>query len=329
MRRREFISLLGSAAFALPLTSRPAAARMPVIGVLMGLSENNPEHRSFFNAFIDELAKLGWNDGRTARIEQRWTNGDNKRISALATELIALRPDVILSSTTPVTAALHRETSTIPIVFMLVSDPVGAGLVASLPRPGGNITGYSESDPALGGKWLSLLREAVPRLKRVAVMFNPDTAPGQGKFFTTSFDAAARSVAIEPVVLPVRTDAEIEAGIVSLGEKGGGLVMGDDIFMAVHYRTVISATARNNVPAISFTPQFAKDGGLMSYNSVIINQVRGAAGYIDRVLHGEKPNGLPVQAPTKFELIINLKAAKALSLTIPPTLLAIADEVIE
>ena len=159
------------------------------------------------------------------------------------------------------TTALHRETSTIPIVFTLVSDPVGAGFVAGLPRPGGNITGFSESDPALGGKWLSLLREAVPGLKRVATMFNPDTAPGHGRFFMPSFEAAARSLAIEPVALPVRSDAEMEAAIAALGRERGGLVIGDDIFMAVHYRTAISATARNNVPAIAFTPQFGKDGG--------------------------------------------------------------------
>lgn len=331
MRRREFISLLGGGAVALPLAARAVAAGVPVIGALMGLSENNPEVRSFFGAFIDELTRLGWKDGHTVRIEQRWTNADNKRGGAFAAELVALKPGVILSATTPATAALRRETSTIPIVFTVVSDPVGAGFVASLPRPGGNMTGFSQTDAALGGKWLNLLREVAPGLKRVALTFNPDTASGQGKFFMTSFEVAARSLAVEPVVLPVRTDAEIEAGIAALGREGGGLVIEDDAFMEVHYRTTISATARNNVPAIAFTSLFAKDGGLMSYSTStgIIEQYRDAARYVDRILRGEKPGELPVQTPTKFELTINLKTAKALGLTIPTLLLTTADEVIE
>ncbi|MGC2834694.1 MAG: ABC transporter substrate-binding protein [Methylocella sp.] len=328
MKRRDFI-VAGGATVAWPLAAGARQPAMPVIGVLLGMSESNPEHRSFFDAFIEELTRLGWKDGRTARIEQRWANADSTRRGAFTTELVALRPDVILSSSTPVTAALQRETSIIPIVFTLVSDPVGAGFVASLPRPGGNITGFSESDPALGGKWLSLLREAVPGLKRVATMFNPDTAPGHGRFFMPSFEAAAHSLAIEPVALPVRSDAEMEAGIAALGRERGGLVIGDDIFMAVHYRTALSATARNNVPAIAFTPQFGKDGGLMAYNSVITDQFRGAAGYVGRILHGEKPSDLPVQMPAKFSMIINLKTAKAFGLNISPGLLATADEVIE
>ena len=203
------------------------------------------------------------------------------------------------------TAVLHRETSTIPIVFTLVSDPLGAGFVAGLPRPGGNITGFTQSDPALGGKWLSLLKEAVPSLKRVATMFNPDTAPGRGSFFMASFEAAARSLAIEPVALPVRSDAEMEAGIATLGPEQG-LILTDDL-LALHYRTAIAATARYKVPAISFSPQFAKDGGLMAYNSIITDQFRGAAGYVGRILQGQKPSDLPVQMSTKFEMVINLK----------------------
>jgi putative ABC transport system substrate-binding protein len=271
---------------------------------------------------------LGWKDGRTARIEQRWTNADNKRTSAFAAELVALRPDVILSSSTPVTATLRRETSAIPIVFTVVSDPLGSGFVSGLARPFGNITGFTQSDPALGGKWLSLLREAVPGLKRAAAMFNPDTAPGHGSFFMASFEAAARSLAIEPVTLPVRSDAEIEAGIATLGPEQG-LIMTDDSFLAVHYRTAIAATARYKVPAISFTPQFANDGGLMAYNSIVADQFRGAAGYVGRILHGEKPSDLPVQMPTKFGMVINLKTAKALGINVPLGLLNAADDVIE
>ena len=329
MRRREFIALLGSAAFALPLTSRAAVASVPVIGVLMGLSENNAEHRSFFDAFIDELTKLGWKDGRTVRIEQRWTNADKAKVGAFAAELVALKPDVILSATTPVTAALRRQIGTIPIVFTVVSDPVGAGFAASLPHPGANMTGFTQTDAALGGKWLGLLKEAAPGLKRVAMIFNPDTAPGQGKFYKASFEAAARSLAVEPAVLPVRTDAEIEAAIAALGRERAGLVLMDDSFMAVHYRTAISATVQNNVPTIAFTTLFAKDGGLMAYESGIVEQFRDAAKYVDRILHGEKPSDLPVQTPTKFEFVINLKTAKAFGLSISPGLLATADEVID
>jgi len=226
-------------------------------------------------------------------------------------------------------AASHRETSTIPIVFTIVSDPVGAGFVASLRRPGGNMTGFSQTDAALGGKWLSLLKEAVPGLKRAGLMFNPETAPGQGKFFMTSVEAAANSLAVEPIVLPVHSDTEIEAGIAVLGREGGGLVMTDDSFMAVHYRAAIFAAARHSVPAISFTAQFAKDGGLMSYAASITDQFRGAARYVDRILHGEKPKDLPVQTPSKFATIINLKTANALGLTIPHNLLVFADDVIE
>ncbi len=327
MRRRQFLTFLGTSA-ALPFAARAQQSdRVRRIGVLIGLSEDNSENRSFLDAFIDELAKLGWKDGRTVRIEQRWSKADNKRTSAFATELIALQPDVILSATTPAAAALRRET--IPIVFTIVSDPLGAGFAASLPRPAGNMTGFTESDAALGGKWLSLLKQAAPGLQRVATMFNPDTAPAQGKFFMASFEAAARSLAIEPVVLPVRSDAEIEAGIATLGRERGGLMMGDDSFIVVHYRTVISATVRNNVPAICFTTQFAKDGGLIAYQSDILGQFRSAASYVDRILRGEKAGDLPVQTPTKFELTINLKTAKAIGLTIPALLLTTADEVIE
>jgi putative tryptophan/tyrosine transport system substrate-binding protein len=328
MKRRDFI-FAGGAMAAWPLVAGAQEPALPVIGVLFGLSDSNPEHRSFFEAFIDELTRLGWTDRRAVRIEQRWTNADNKRTSAFAAELVALRPDVILTATTPAAAASHRETSTIPIVFTIVSDPVGAGFVASLRRPGGNMTGFTQTDAALGGKWLSLLKEAVPGLKRAGLMFNPETAPGQGKFFMTSIEAAANSLAVEPVVLPVHSDTEIEAGIAVLGREGGGLVMTDDSFMAVHYRTAIFAAARHNVPAISFTAQFAKDGGLMSYATSITDQFRGAAGYVDRILHGEKPKDLPVQTPTKFATIINLKTANALGLTIPHDLLVLADDVIE
>ena len=247
-----------------------------------------------------------------------------------AKELVELRPDVILAGTTPVTAALQRETSTIPIVFVLVSDPVGAGFVAGLPRPGGNITGFTNIEAAFGGKWLEMLKEIAPRVRRVAIMFNPDTAPGGGAYFLDPFEAAARSLAVEPITSRVRSDAEIEAVIASLGREQAGLVIMANSFMQVHQGTVISLAARNNVPAIGADlPIFAREGGLISYGSNFSDIFRRAAPYVDRILRGANPGDLPVQAPTKYELVINLKTAKALGLDVPLSLQQRADEVIE
>ena len=236
MRRRQFILLFCRAAITLPrvaLAQKPDRVRR--IGVLMGISESDPENRGWVATFVEELARLGWIDGRNARIERRWTNADIKRTSALAKELLAGPPDVILAVSTPATAALHRETSIVPIVFVPVSDPVGAGFVASLARPGGNITGFMNADGGLGGKWLGLLKEIAPGIKRAGILFNPDTAPGGGDFYLGSFEAAARALAVEPVTMRVRSDAEIEAAIAALGRERAGLVMMDDSFMAVHY----------------------------------------------------------------------------------------------
>ena len=330
MRRRQFILLFCGAAITLPrvaLAQKPDGVRG--IGVLMGLSESDPEARGWVATFVEELARLGWIDGRNARIERRWTNADIKRTSALAKELLAGPPDVILAVSTPVTAALHRETSIVPIVFAPVHDPVGAGFVASLARPGGNITGFTQTDAGLGGKWLGLLKEIAPGIKRAGILFNPDTAPGGEDFFLGSFEAAARALAVEPVTMRVRSDAEIEAAIAALGREPAGLVMMDEAFVAVHQATVISSSARNNVPAINQTPGFVRDGGLISYGADFTDLFRRAAGYVDRILRGEKPADLPVQTPTKFLTAINLKTAKALGLDVPAELLAMADEVIE
>jgi putative ABC transport system substrate-binding protein len=299
------------------------------VGVLLGFSESNLEHRAFINAFAEEMARLGWVEGRNVRVEQRWTNADKNRAQPFAAELVASQPDVILCSTTPVTAALHQATSTVPVVFTTVSDPVGAGFVAGLSHPGGNMTGFIHTDAALGEKWVSLLKEIAPAIKRVAIMFNRDTAPGRGSLFLGSFEAGARSLAVEAATLPVRSDAEIETAISALGRDRTGVVLMDDSFMAVHYPAVITAAARNSVPAISVVAQFVRDGGLISYDTNVTDQFRGAAGYVDRILRGAKPADLPVQTPTKFIVSINLKTAKALGLTIPPELLATADEVIE
>jgi len=235
---------------------------------------------------------------------------------------------VILASTTPATAALHRGTSTIPIVFAIVADPVSAGFVAGLPHPGGNITGFMHSDARLGGKWVGLLKEVASGIKRVGIMFNPDTAPGGGSLYLGSFVAAARSLGVEPVAMRVRSDTEIETAITALGREQAGLVAMDDSFVVVHHGTIISSAARNNVPAI-YADGFVRDGGLISYTPSFADLFVGAAGYVDRILRGEKPTDLPVQTPTKFETAINLKTAKALGLNVPVNLLATADEVVE
>ena len=334
MQRRKFIAAIvntiaAAPAFGLRLASAQQAEKVSRVGVLMGLSESNPEHRNLLAASLEELARLGWVDGLTARIEQRWTDGDLKRASAFARELVAAQPDVILASPTPVTAALHRETTTVPIVFATVSDPIGAGFVAGLPHPGGNITGFTHVDPALGGKWLGLLKEIAPGIKRAGIMFNPDTAPAAGNFFLGSFEAAARLLAIDPVKMPVRSDGEIETAVAGLGSEQAGVVVTANSFTFIHFGTIISSTTRHNVPAIFETQQLAKEGGLISYGADLPDIFRRAASYVDRILRGEKPADLPVQAPIKFELTINLKTARALSIDVPPRLLAIADEVIE
>ena len=331
MKRREFITLVGGGVAAWPLAARAQQVeRMRRIGVLMAFDENDPKAKGWLSNFTQGLAELGWTDGHTARMDVRWAAGSVDRMRTFAKELVEREPDVIVASTTPVTAALQRETRTIPIVFVIVSDPVGAGFVAGLARPGGNITGFTNVEAALGGKWLEMLKEIAPRVERVAIMFNPDTAPGGGAYFLEPFEAAARSLAAEPITARVRNDAEIEAAITSLGREQAGLVIMPDSFMQVHQGTVISLTARNNVPAIGADlPGFAKEGGLLSYGANFPDIFRRAASYVDRILRGANPGDLPVQAPTKWELVINLKTAKALGLDVPPTLLATADEIIE
>jgi putative ABC transport system substrate-binding protein len=258
----------------------------------------------------------------------RWYCDDTNRIRALAQELVGLQPDIILVTTTPGTAALQRETRTIPIVFASVADPVASGIVARLNQPSGNITGFAFLEPSLGGKWLELLSETAPGLKRAAIMFNPDTAPVSA--YMSSLETAARSLKAGPIIAPVHSDVEIETAINALGrEPGGGLVAMPDIFMTAHRAPIISAAARNNVPAVYNSSYWARDGGLLSYGSDQVDLFRRAASYVDRILRGEKPGDLPVQLPTKFEMVLNLKTAKALGLAVPPSILLRADEVIE
>jgi putative tryptophan/tyrosine transport system substrate-binding protein len=332
MRRREFIAALGGATVAWPLT---AGAQQPVrirrIAVLMSFAESDAHGVANLSELARGLRELGWIDGRNVQMEVRWWgSGDIARIQILVKELVDMRPDVIVSHGTPVTAAFHRETRKIPIVFVSPADPVGDGFVASLPHPGGNLTGFIFTEGAIAGKWLELLVEIAPRIRRAAIMFNPDTAPGHGSFYLPFFEATARSLKLEPITVPVHSDSDIKTNTGSLGRKpGGGLVAMGDPFMLAHRAPMISAAARNSVPAISFNAVFPRDGGLLSYGPDLGDMFHRAASYVDRILHGSKPAELPVQVPEKFELVINKKTAKALGLDVPTDLLAIANEVIE
>src|SRR5215469_11345301 len=308
MRRRDFIALVGGAA-AWPVAARAQLPQqMRRIGVLMGWNETDREAQSNLAAFVRELQQLGWTDGRNVRIDYRWSNGDVNRMQMFAKELADLAPAAILAHTTPVTAALQQETRTIPIVFVIVSDPVGEGFVAGLSRPGGNITGFIHTEGEFAGKLLELLTEIAPTVKRAAIMFNPDTAPGRGSYYLPSFETAARSFRLEATAAPVRTDAEIQATVAMLGrEEGSGLVAMPDGFTLVHRAPMILQAARNKIPAVYWNAIMARDGGLLSYGPDTSDIFRRAAPYFDRILRGEKPGVLPVQAPTKFELVINLK----------------------
>jgi putative tryptophan/tyrosine transport system substrate-binding protein len=328
MRRREFIAGLGSAAAWPPAARAQQPERMQRIGVLLGTDENDPVGKLRLSAFTQALGDLGWTDGRNVRMDLRWFGDDINRIRALAQELAGLQPDIILVNSTPATVALQRETRTIPIVFVGVTDPVASGIVARLDRPGGNVTGFANWEAPLAGKWLELLSEIVPGLKRAAIMFNPDTAPASA--YMPSLETAARSLKVVPIIAPVRSDAEIEAAVIALGrEPGVGLVVLVDAFTLVHRVPIILAAARNNVPAVYYQSDFVSDGGLLSYGPDPLDSNRRAALYVDRILRGEKPSDLPVQFPTKLEMAVNLKTAKALGLTVPQSILLRADEVIE
>jgi putative ABC transport system substrate-binding protein len=327
MNRRETITLLGGAA-AWPLAARAQRGdRVRRIGVLVGFDENDPDGKLRYSAITQVLAGLGWTDGRNVRIDLRWAGDDNNRIRALAQELVGSQPDIIVTGAIPVTAAVQRETRTIPIVFVTGGDPVAGGLVLRLDRPGGNVTGFALYEASLGGKWLELLSEIAPGLKRAAIMFNPDT--NAVSVYRPSFETAARSLKVVPITAPVHSDAEIETAITALGrEPGGGLVVPGG-FTLTHRASIISAAARNNVPAVYARSEFVRDGGLLSYGPDPVDNWRRAASYVDRILRGEKPGDLPVQFPTKFEMVVNRKTATALGLTVPNSILVRADEVID
>jgi putative tryptophan/tyrosine transport system substrate-binding protein len=331
VRRRHFLKLLGSAV-TWPLIShaqQPDRARL--IGVLMSVEESDPEGKAELFRFKQGLAESGWTDGRNLRMEVRWGGGDVDRTQTFAKELVALRPDVILAEGTPGTAAVQRETRTIPVVFVIVADPVGPGFVAGLSHPGGNITGFINSEAAIGAKMLELLREIAPAVKRIALIFNPDTAPGRGSYYLRDFEAAARSSNLRSIAAEARSDADIESVVTSLGgEPRGGLVVTPDYFMFNHTEQIVQQAARNNVPTVfPWKSVVVKQDGLLSYGPDLVDIVRRSVPYVDKILRGAKPADLPVQVPVKFEMAVNVKTAKALGLAVPPSILLRADEVLE
>jgi putative ABC transport system substrate-binding protein len=329
LRRREFIAGLGGAAVGWPLAARAQQGdRVRRIGVLVGFDENDPEGKLRYSAFTQALAGLGWTDGRNVRMDLRGAGGDTNRMRALAQELVGLQPDIIVTNGAAAIVALQRETRTIPIVFLGATDPVATGLVPRLNRPSGNVTGFGTLEASLGGKWLQLLSEIASGLKRAVIMFNPDTAPASA--YMPSLETTARSLKVVPIIAPVHSDVEIETAINALGrEPGGGLVVMPDVSTLVHRASIISAATRNNVPAVYGLSYFVREGGLLSYGPDPVDNFRRAASYVDRILRGEKPGDLPVQFPSKFEMVLNRKTAKTLGLEVPPSILLRADEVIE
>jgi len=330
MRRRDFISLFGSAAVVWPrlVCAQQAGERMRRIGVLMNTTADDPEGQARIAAFHQGLQEWGWTLGRNARVDVRWGAIDADNSRRYAAELVALAPDVILAAASAAIGALQQTTRTVPIVFVTVIDPVGAGFVEGLARPGGNATGFMQFEYSLSGKWLDLLKEIAPSVARAAVLRDPAVGSGTGQY--AIIQVVAQSLGVELRPMDVRDPGEIERAIVAFAQvPNGGLITVGAPSAAVHRNLIIALAARNKLPAIYPFRLFATDGGLISYGPDSIDPYRRAASYVDRILKGEKPADLPVQAPTKYELVINLKTAKALGLTVPDALLARADEVIE
>jgi putative ABC transport system substrate-binding protein len=328
MNRREIIAGLGGAAAWPTLARAQQGDRLRRIGLLMSGDENDPIYKPILSAFTQALADLGWTVGRNVRMDLRWGGGDINRLPALAQEIVGQQPDIIATGTSQATIALQRETRTIPIVFAGVGDPVASGIVARVDRPSGNITGFAAFEPSLGGKWLELLSEIAPSVKRVAIIANPDNT--NNSLHIPSFETAARSLKVAPITAPVHSDAEIKTAITALGrEPGGGLVVMADFLTIKHRAPLIMAAAQNNVPAVYALSEFVKDGGLLSYGPDPVDNYRRAATYVDRILRGVTPGVLPVQFPVKYEMVVNLKTAKSLGLTVPQSIFLRADEVIE
>ena len=330
--RREFITLLGGAATAWPLAARgQQGERIRRIGLLSGNAREDVQSPPSIAAFTKGLQALGWTDGQNLKIEYRWSAGNLDLMKEYARELVALKLDLIVAHTTQVVAALRQETTTIPIVFVIVSDPVGSGFVNSLANPGGNITGFINIESSLGGKWVELLKEVAPRTTHAAIIFNPETAP-YAEYYRQPFETAARSFGIKPTAAAVRSAAEIEQALVAVGaQAGGGLVIMPDIFLgrSDNLNLIVSLAARQHLPAIYPYRFMAAAGGLLSYGIDNRDLFGRASTYVDRILKGAKPANLPVQLPTKFEFVINLKTAKALGLEMPLRFQQLADEVIE
>ena len=330
IERRRFLATLGSAVV-WPLAARAQQPRDRTrqIGVLMAYAESDSEAQAWIAAFREGLQRLRWTEGRDIRLDICWATGEREAIERFAKELVARRPELILASTTPATTALLQQTRTIPIVFALVSDPVGSGFVASFPRPGGNVTGFTTMEPTMAGKWLELLKEIAPRVARVAFLYNPASAP-YVDFYLNPFKAAAQSFAVEVIASPVHTASELDSIVAAQArEPNGGVLLWSDAFMSAHRAEIASLLAHYHLPAVSPFRIFTEAGALVSYGSDPADNFRRSASYVDRILKGEKPSELPVQAPVKFEMVINLKTAKFLGLDVPVHLQQRADEVIE
>jgi len=329
IRRRELIAALGGVA-AWPLAARAQQAeQIRRIAMLSGLTASDPEAQARLAAFHQGLKEVGWTAGRNLRIDFRWSSGDTAETRTLARELVELKPELIIGMTTPAVAALVKETKTIPIVFAGIVDPVGRGFVSNMARPGGNVTGILNFEFSMGGKWLETLKQIAPAVRRVALLFNPETAPFAPSFVRV-IENSATSFAVEPTADSVYDTAQLERVMTDLAAKpGGGLIVLPDVFTVGHRDLIIGLAARHRVPAVYPLRAFAVSGGLISDSGDTSDILRRTASYVDRILKGAKPDDLPVQSPTKFELVINLKTAKSLGLEIPPMLLARADEVIE
>jgi ABC-type uncharacterized transport system substrate-binding protein len=328
MKRREFVTVVGSAA-AWPLATSAQQPVMPVVGLLMMYAETDTRGQSFAAAFRDGLNRLGWTEGRNLKLEYRWATSDPERIERSAKELVVSQPDLIVSSSAPTTAMLLKQTRTIPIIFGNLTDPVGSGFVESLSKPGGNITGFINVEPAMTGRWLELLKTVAPHVTRVAALFNPDAAPYIGSYLD-ALNTAAASFAVTATPAPVRGRSELEAVIAAqASDPNSGLMVMPDGFMFAFQTELTALAAHYRIPATYFFRSFAEQGGLLSYANDIVDNYRRAANYADIILKGGKPAALPVQSPTKFELVINIKTARTLNLHVPDKLLALADEVVE
>ena len=331
MRRRDFIAGLGGAAAAWPLAAGAQQGdRVRRVGMLIPWREGDPDTEASMAMFVEALALTGWREGRNLHIERRSTGGDLELARRYAKELVAQQPDVIFAESTLQTAAVQRETRTIPIVFVAVTDPVGSGFVAGLAHPGGNITGFTHQEASMAAKWVELVGKLAPGRKLMAAMYDPDTAPYVESYYLPQFEAAVRSLKAQSIVLKIRSEAVLETALTSLGQgPAAGLIVMPDSFMFVHRAQIIARAMQYRLPTLYFHVRWAREGGLISYGPETGTQYQLAAGYIDRILKGASPADLPIQAPIKYEMTINLKTARALGLVVPRGLLAIADAVIE